>query len=456
MVISLKNDTINWDDPILQRWIGAITNQSTMKNCKSAFRIYSQYTKKTATQLIDEAIEDSRRDPRQKQDIVLKQLIGFYNWLKTDYVRRKRLGKTGNTVQDTSRKITGGSAVMRVNVIRGFYGTYDITVRMKGRNKLPRSKVENKRMIFKPEDVWKVKVLVDNARSPRDRAIILCHFQGGLDSSTICDLDFVDVDEGIAKDEHPLKIQPSRVKTGVEFYTFVGKDAKDALRAYIADMKSRGVQFNNRTPLFMQEKSKKRLRGINISTMMKEVAVRSGFVTENNNGNDFNPLGTHSLRESFGSLMINSGVPDTIVDFWLGHAIGDMAEAYKSVQFESLRKMYLEREKLLSITTPALDEKQIAQAVETKVSSKVDERIVGVERLISKFAAENIALKKEVECKSDEMIRLVLNLKPLLDNMDEITEFLKERAWQKEQKIRVEAEREEQEERREISKSEKL
>jgi len=50
------------------------------------------------------------------------------------------------------------------------------------------------------------------------------------------------------------------------------------------------------------------------------------------------------LRESFGSIMTNSGVPDTVVDFWLGHEIGEMAEACKSVRFESLKKMYLDRE----------------------------------------------------------------------------------------------------------------
>jgi hemerythrin superfamily protein len=43
--------------------------------------------------------------------------------------------------------------------------------------------------------------------------------------------------------------------------------------------------------------------------------------------------------------MVNSGVPDTIVDFWLGHTIGEMAEAYKGVRFEEVRKMYAESEK---------------------------------------------------------------------------------------------------------------
>jgi hypothetical protein len=60
-----------------------------------------------------------------------------------------------------------------------------------------------------------------------------------------------DIKEGLAKGEHPLKIEPSRVKTGVEFYTFVGKDAVDALKAYLADMRSRGVEFTDKTPLFL-------------------------------------------------------------------------------------------------------------------------------------------------------------------------------------------------------------
>ena len=33
------------------------------------------------------------------------------------------------------------------------------------------------------------------------------------------------------------------------------------------------------------------------------------------------------------------------------NSIGEMAEAYQAVQFESLKRMYLEREKLVSIST---------------------------------------------------------------------------------------------------------
>jgi hypothetical protein len=125
--------------------------------------------------------------------------------------------------------------------------------------------------------------------------------------------------------------------------------------------------------------------------MMKDLAVRSGLVTEDNNGNGFNPLGTHSLRESFGSLMTNSGVPDTIVDFWLAHEIGEMAEAYKSVQFESLRKMYLEREHLLSITP-----KTNVDEIREKLRGEIEQQNRQLQIMVNSLVTENMDLKRRI------------------------------------------------------------
>lgn len=93
--------------------------------------------------------------------------------------------------------------------------------------------------------------------------------------------------------------------------------------------------------------------------------------------------------------MINSGVPDTIVDFWLGHEIGDMAKAYKETQVENLRKMYLEREHLLSISAPkGEDEKTKAEVKEVKDD-------------LYQLHVENNRMKQEIESlnASADMIR---------------------------------------------------
>lgn len=89
--------------------------------------------------------------------------------------------------------------------------------------------------------------------------------------------------------------------------------------------------------------------------------------------------------------MTNSGVPDTIVDFWLGHEIGDMARAYKSVQFEELKRMYLEREPLISIA-PKVDVEKIEAGLETKWKIQNE----NVHSLVDSVAIENRQLRIEI------------------------------------------------------------
>jgi hypothetical protein len=241
-----------------------------------------------------------------------------------------------------------------------------------------------------------------------------------MDVSTVCSIKYGDIADGLAKNEHPLKLDLFRQKTGVEYYTFLGKDAVKAINAYISDMESRGVTFSYDTPLFLKERGKDSGVTTNlVQNMMKTVAKNSGFIDSKNNGKAFNPLGPHALRESFGSIMINSGVPDTIVDFWLGHTIGDMSEAYKSVQFDALKKMYLEREKLLTVSGSRLDSEEIEEKITKKVQEKtgnfLSSKNVKLEKQISDMQKENLETKQEL----GELSKTVNALLKKLENLTE-------------------------------------
>jgi integrase/recombinase XerD len=241
-----------------------------------------------------------------------------------------------------------------------------------------------------------------------------------MDVSTLCSLKYSDVNEGLANNEHPLKLNLYRPKTGTDYYTFLGKDAVEALKACINDMKNRGVQFKPDTPLFMKERGKEPLETNLVQNMMAEVAHKSGLVDKENNGKSFNPLSPHALRESFGSIMINSGVPDTIVDFWLGHEIGEMAEAYKSVQFLSLKQMYLERERLLSISAGKVD----VEELKAKVRGEVEQQSRQLQTLVNSLATENIDLKSRVaqmESARTELEKRLSKIEEYLREMRKIT-----------------------------------
>lgn len=390
---------VNWEDPALKRWLDSITRKTTRYGYRTAFRAYTLFTGMTASALIDEAIEDMKKDPRERRDVVLIRLVKFYNWLKTEYPKKSR-GKGKHEV--VSKGVSDKLAHYFVNAVRSFYATFDVTVRMRGRHRLPRPRIENKRMKVGAEQV---KVLVDHARTPRDRAITLTLFQSGMDVSTLCSLKYGDVAEGLVKEEYPLKLELHRPKTGVEYYTFLGKDAVNALKAYVNDMEDRGGKFANGNALFLKERGKQPIETNVVQNMLKSVAMKSGFVDKENNGNSFNPLSPHALRESFGSLMINSGVPDTIVHFWLGHEIGEMAEAYKGVQYESLKQMYSDREKLLSISP-----KENLEELRAKLRGEIEEQNKQLQAMVNGLVSENIDLKKRIqktEQKLAELERLI-------------------------------------------------
>jgi len=392
----MGKDSVDWDDPALVRWLGSVTRKGTRNVYKVAFRRYAEFTGLSASQLIDEALEDAKRDPRERRDLVKRRLIGFYNWL-VEEAPKKRGGRNGGRV--IGKGLSNKMAHTCVNAVRSFYATFDVYVKLKGRSRLPKPKVENKRMIL---DNVGVKKLVDHARSPRDRAIILTMFQSGMDVSTLCSLKYGDVAKGLKRGDHPLKLELYRPKTGTEYYTFLGKDACEALKAYLNDVEGRGIKMEAGDPLFLKESNKALSKeGITpnlVQNLMRILAVKSGFVDGNMNGRSINPLSPHALRESFGSIMTNNGVPDTIVDFWLGHEIGEMAEAYQRVQFEDLKRIYVEKEVFISIST--------GTKLEEKLRAEIAEKNKQLQTLMNGLVAENLDLKNQFNQLKLELTKL--------------------------------------------------
>jgi integrase len=341
---------LNWEDPALVRWLGSINKPRTLEVYKSAWRQYQAFTKKSATELITEALDDTKQDQLKRKDVVLNNLLQFNRWLLTEVPRKRARGrgKIENNGLGLSEKISD----TYTQAIRSFYTTYDLFVKFKGRSRLNKPQVQNKRLEL---DNRAIKKLIDNARSPRDRAIILTMFQGGLDVSTALSLNYGDVSKGLESGEHPLKLNTYRRKAETEYYTFLGKDACDAIRAYLNDLKKNEITLDARSPLFVKTLYKngqvERLEDSNFQATMRELATRSGLIDSNMNGCSQNPVSPHALRESFGKILTNKAkIPNSVVDFWLGHSLGQLAKAYmQSEKVEDLKNLYLEAEEYLSI-----------------------------------------------------------------------------------------------------------
>ena len=89
--------------------------------------------------------------------------------------------------------------------------------------------------------------------------------------------------------------------------------------------------------------------------------------------------------------MLYPGLPSAHAH-WLGHEIGEMAEAYKGMQYESLRQMYLEREKLISITMPKVD----VEELKAKLRGEIEQQNRQLQVMVNNVVSENIDLKPRI------------------------------------------------------------
>jgi len=221
---------------------------------------------------------------------------------------------------------------------------------------------KNKKKALRPPDVEK---LVNYTACLRDKAIILVMFQGGLDVSTVCSLDVGDVAEGINKGECPLALSLVREKEHINYNTFIGKDAIEAIKAYLTKREATLGPSALSDPLFIHERKMRDKLRINtelIQKVMRKLAVVSGLVTaEEMERADLNPCRPHALRSAFSSILKLEGVNNDIIEYWLGHAVTYQSAYFQGITDE-LREIYAEHEHSLSIHTAVgeikkLDEK---------------------------------------------------------------------------------------------------
>ncbi|WXG46073.1 MAG: hypothetical protein WED05_05325 [Candidatus Atabeyarchaeum deiterrae] len=75
------------------KWLDGILRKSTRLSYQSALRRYIDFTNKNPSELADEAIEDQKKDPRTRQNIVKRRVLGFHEWLTNEAPRRKVRGR---------------------------------------------------------------------------------------------------------------------------------------------------------------------------------------------------------------------------------------------------------------------------------------------------------------------------------------------------------------------------
>lgn len=318
------------DEHIL-KWLDS-HKASTKATYLSATKKFLEFTKLNGQQLLREIDEEASK-PLTKRNGIKNRLKKFYYWL------------TGE-----DNKAEKGAATY-VATMMGFYRFYNYPVNLQiGKELKPSPK--NRKFNVSRENV---RTLVNTAKNTRDRAIILTLFQSGMDLSTLCSLKVRDVERGIREGEVPLRLSLTRRKENVEYNTFLGVDAIEAVRAYLQERKRKEGELDLNSPLFVKYaqrpgagfgKGKKLKKKVDkpvpmtrklIEKFFRQIAVESKLVTpEEITANNWNPCRPHAVRRAFADQLSVAGVNQQVIDYLMGHKIpydgayfGEAYNAYK-------------------------------------------------------------------------------------------------------------------------------
>jgi len=203
------------------------------------------------------------------------------------------------------------------------------------------------------EEVYCMANAVGNTR---DRAIILCLFSSGLRVSTLLALNYGDVVEELERGEDIVKMPvypamkervPEACKGQIPYYTFICREATEALRCYLREREERYGRIKMDDPLFHSEwtlwdrdvRSSKRLTRATVGKIVKRAAKLAGI-------SQWEHVTPHALRKAFEMVLVSQTIDGGRMDkatqeFLMGHILpGSQDYYYDKTRVDFHRKEY--------------------------------------------------------------------------------------------------------------------
>lgn len=358
----ISNRKLIEDSFEVARWLKG-KNKGTKQLYLHAMRTYCEYTGQSPKQLIDVAEEDRKKSIRARGEPELK-LSSFFEWLTSDYAQMKK----GRAKKASGKKgLSRNLSYVFTSSIKGFYRQNGFPLAIKIPRAIP--KKENFKLILR---VPEIKRLLDATTNLRDKAIILTLFQSGMSINELCNLTYGDIANGLQTNEEPLNLHLIRKKEQVEYDTFVGTDAIEAIKSYLAQRQRNKEILNHNSPLFIlqfttdRKSSKyKKIKSSLVEAFLKAAALKSGVLNkEQSDAADISPCRPHALRTAFISILKMAGANNTLVEYFCGHSINPTEKAYLRLTTDELRKTYKQYEKYLSLS--GIVDNQKLEALENK------------------------------------------------------------------------------------------
>jgi integrase len=300
-----------------------------------------------------------------------------------------------------------GKAVSIFNGLKSFYGYHNIELHFnryrKQFIKTVRKKVDYE-LIPGNELVYR---LVDACRRPVDKAVILTLFQSGVRVNASHRLNIGNVRKQLENGRVPIRLKiTSNIDTKLRhagisyYYAFIGKEAIDALRIYLEQLKRKGIQLRDEDPLF-RSKYGGRLTKESIYRIVKTAVGRLEI--------DKRRIWPHLFRKSFRKVLNRSDLDEDTREALMGHKLpGSRGNYFDFHDIDEIEQKY--------------ESCNFSREAETS-AIKIEER---VEEIEAEYRQKYEELRKKLEQELEEEPEWMREFR---EGMKELRELAKEQNW---------------------------
>ena len=188
-----------------------------------------------------------------------------------------------------------------------------------------------------------------------------------------------------------ITVEPLQSKNRLGYLTFITPECADMLQIYLEDRQERGEQLTPKSPLLVSLHRRAATSKRSAARRWRNMLKRAGMVERSEGGRTHQYLlHFHVLRKYFKSWTAMSGVPESSVEFFMGHR-GGIGQTYFLPNVSRLPDHVVQTlETQYRAAVPALT---ILNETETvrKLEAQVEEQAKKLEEDRKRFEAEKLA-----------------------------------------------------------------